>query len=207
MQRPRRHRATESQRRLLLCVSVSLWLPFVAVAVGCRQDMHDAPRYKTYARSDFFGDERSARPIVEGTIARGQLNEDEVLFTGKQGGAFVAAVPLPVDAALLARGRQRYGIYCTPCHGLAGKGDGMVVRRGYRKPASFHDQKLRDQPVGYFFDVITNGFGAMPDYAAQVPVRDRWAIVSYLRALQLSQHAVLDDVPAKHRPELVAVSP
>jgi mono/diheme cytochrome c family protein len=140
-------------------------------------------------------------------VARGQLNEDEVLYTGKSGAAFATAVPVPVDAALVARGRQRYGIYCTPCHGLAGKGDGMVVRRGYRKPMSFHEQRLRDQPVGYFFDVITNGFGAMPDYAAQVPVKDRWAIVSYIRALQLSQHATIADVPAARRPELVAVNP
>jgi mono/diheme cytochrome c family protein len=212
MQRQEHHRDTEAtengQKRFRSSVfSVPLWFFVVAVASGCRQDMHDAPRYKTYARSDFFGDERSARPIVEGTVARGQLEEDEVLYTGKQGGAFVATVPLPVDAALLARGRQRYGIFCTPCHGLAGKGDGMVVRRGYRKPTSFHEQKLRDQPVGYFFDVITNGFGAMPDYAAQVPVRDRWAIVSYVRALQLSQHATLAEVPAAHLPELVAVNP
>jgi len=200
MQRQGGHRVTESQRRLLLCASVTLWLPFVAVA--CRQDMHDAPRYKAYARSDFFGDERSARPLVEGTVARGQLDEDELYYTGKKGGVFTTTLPLPLDAALLARGRQRYGIYCTPCHGLAGKGDGMVVRRGYRKPSSFHDQKLREQPAGYFFDVMTNGFGAMPDYAAQVQVRDRWAIVAYIRALQLSQHATRADVPAAHLPEL-----
>jgi mono/diheme cytochrome c family protein len=187
-------------RRLLLSIAV------VAVA-GCRQDMHDAPRYKPLAKSDFFGDQRSARPLVEGTVARGQLHEDARLYTGKEGGAFVAVLPVPADEALLRRGRERFGIYCTPCHGLAGRGDGMVVRRGYRKPVSFHEARLRAQPVGYFFDVISNGFGAMPDYAAQVPVRDRWAIVAYLRALQLSQHATLDDVPASQRPQLGGVAP
>jgi mono/diheme cytochrome c family protein len=114
---------------------------------------------------------------------------------------------MPADMAMLQRGRQRYEIYCTPCHGLAGNGDGMVVRRGYRKPVSFHDDRLRAQPAGYFFDVMTNGFGAMPDYAAQLPVRDRWAVVAYIRALQLSQHATLDDVPPNVRPQLKVVAP
>jgi len=182
---------------------------FVAVALSaaCRQDMHDAPRYEALEKSDFFGDQRSARPLVEGTVARGQLGEDEVLYTGKAGGVFATQSPVAVDLSLLERGRQRYGIYCTPCHGVAGRGDGMVVRRGYRKPGSFHDDRLRAQPVGYFFDVITNGFGAMSDYAAQVPVRDRWAIVAYIRALQLSQHATIADVPPEQRPELGVVAP
>ena len=176
-------------------------------AGGCRQDMHDAPRYEPLEKSDFFGDQRSARPLVEGTVARGQLNEDEVLYTGKAGAAFATQLPLPVDLKLLERGRERYGIYCTPCHGLAGRGDGMVVRRGYRKPTSLHDDRLRAQPDGYYFDVISNGFGAMPDYATQVPVRDRWAIVAYIRALQLSQHATVSDVPPAMRPQLGAVAP
>jgi mono/diheme cytochrome c family protein len=169
--------------------------------------MHDTPRYEALEKSDFFADQRSARPLVEGTVARGHLDDDEVLYTGKSGAAFAARLPLPVDMALLQRGRQRYDIYCTPCHGLAGNGDGMVVRRGYRKPTSFHDDRLRAQADGYFFDVMTNGFGAMPDYAAQVPVRDRWAIVAYIRALQLSQHATLADVPPAVRPQLQVVSP
>jgi mono/diheme cytochrome c family protein len=169
--------------------------------------MHDEPRYEALEKSDFFADQRSARPLVEGTVARGQLNEDEALHTGKSGGAFVTQLPMPADLPLLERGRQRYDIYCTPCHGLAGNGDGMVVRRGYRKPSSFHDDRLRAQPAGYFFDVMTNGFGAMPDYAAQVGVRDRWAIVAYIRALQLSQHATLADVPPAERPQLKVVNP
>jgi mono/diheme cytochrome c family protein len=164
--------------------------------------MHDQPRYKPLARSEFFGDERSARPRVPGTVARGHLPGDPALETGKVGTGFVAAVPVPIDLKLLQRGEQRYRIYCSPCHGQVGRGDGMVVRRGYRPPPSFHIDRLRAQPAGYFFDVITAGFGAMPDYAAQVSVPDRWAIVAYVRALQLSQNATVADVPAQRRGEL-----
>ena len=178
-------------RARALCVSLSLWL-FVG---GCRQDMHDTPRYEAYEKSEFFGDERSMRPQVEGTVARGQLREDAALFAGKNGTAFVARVPVAVTPDLVKRGRQRYDIYCAPCHGAAGRGDGIVVRRGFRAPSSFHVDRLRAQPDGYFFDVITNGFGQMPDYASQVPVADRWAIVAYLRALQLSQHVRFASLP------------
>jgi mono/diheme cytochrome c family protein len=178
-----------------------------ALAAGCRQDMHDTPRYEALERSDFFGDQRSARPLVEGTVARGHLKEDEHLHTGKVGGVFATTLPVPLDMALLERGRQRYEIYCSPCHGLAGKGDGMVVRRGYRQAASFHIDRLRAQPVGYFYDVIAHGFGAMPDYAAQIPVRDRWAVVAYIRALQLSQNATVAEVPPALRPQLQAAEP
>ena len=177
----------------VLCVSVSLW-PFF---VGCRQDMHDAPRYEAYEKSDFFGDARSMRPQVADTVARGQLREDAVLFTGKVGTAFVTKIPIPVTAPLLHRGRQRFDIYCSPCHGRAGRGDGIVVRRGYRAPSSLHVDRLRGQADGYFYDVVTNGFGTMPDYAAQIPVADRWAIVAYIRALQLSQHAPMAGLPAR----------
>jgi mono/diheme cytochrome c family protein len=137
------------------------------------------------------------RPPVAGTVARGQLHEDAALFTGKQGAAFVPRIPIPVTTQLVHRGRQRFDIYCAPCHGRAGNGDGIVVRRGYRAPSSFHIDRLRAQADGYFYDVITNGFGAMPDYAAQIPVADRWAIVAYLRALQLSQHAPISALPAQ----------
>lgn len=172
-------------------------------ALACRQDMHDQPRYKPLAKSDFFPDhQRSARPQVPGTVARGQLREDATLYTGKSGAAFAEAVPLPIDITLLKRGEQRYLIYCAPCHGQVGRGDGMIVTRGYRQPPSFHIDRLRAEPAGYYFDVITSGFGAMPDYAAQVGVRDRWAIVAYIRALQLSQHATLAEVPAERRAEL-----
>jgi mono/diheme cytochrome c family protein len=172
------------------------------VTLACRQDMHDQPRYKPLAKSTFFDDHRSARPRVPGTVARGHLPGDPALETGKAGTAFVAAVPVRIDLPLLQRGEQRYGIYCAPCHGQVGRGDGMVVRRGYRPPPSFHIDRLRAQPAGYFFDVITAGFGAMPDYAAQISVPDRWAIVAYVRALQLSQNATVADVPAERRSEL-----
>ena len=173
-----------------------------AFVAGCRQDMHDAPSYDPYEKSDFFPDGRSARPPVAGTVARGQLREDAAFYTGRAGAAFVASVPLPVDGAVLKRGRERYSIYCTPCHGQSGEGDGLVVQRGFRRPPSFHVDRLRAQPDGYLYDVITSGFGTMPDYAAQVGPRDRWAIVAYVRALQLSQNATVSDVPPERRGEL-----
>jgi mono/diheme cytochrome c family protein len=175
-------------------------------AAGCRQDMHDQPKYKPYRRTDFFGDARSERPLVEDTVARGQLRVDAAYFTGKQGQTPIEAVPVALTPALMARGQERFGIYCTPCHGQTGRGDGMVVQRGYRRPPSFHIDRLRNEKDGYFFDVVTSGFGAMPDYSAQVPVADRWAIVAYIRALQLSENARMDDVPPEHRAE-VATGP
>jgi mono/diheme cytochrome c family protein len=174
-----------------------------SAAFGCRQDMHDQPRYKPLAKSDFFGDDRSARPLVEDTVARGPLRDDSLLYTGKAGTEFADAFPMKVDTAVLHRGQERYKIYCSPCHGQVGRGDGAVVRRGFKnRPESFHVARLRQKPAGYFFDVITNGFGAMQDYSAQITVQDRWAIVAYVRALQLSQNASLADVPAVNRAEL-----
>ena len=162
--------------------------------------MHDQPKYIPLRESAFFDDERSARPLVEGTVARGQLHDDELLYTGKvrrrgRDGVSVRAS----TRAVLARGQERFNIYCSPCHGRTGQGDGMIVQRGYRRPPSLHQDRLRNAPVGHFFDVMTNGFGAMPDYAAQIEAEDRWAIVAYIRALQLSEHATLADVPAAER--------
>jgi len=184
-------------RRAAACV-----LLVASAALGCRQDMHDQPKYKPFRRSTFFGDERSARPLVEDTVARGQLRADAAYFTGKQGTMPIDQMPVAVTPALMERGRQRFTIYCTPCHGQTGRGDGMVVQRGYRRPPSFHIDRLRNEKPGYFYDVMTNGFGAMPDYSAQVAPADRWAIVAYLRALQLSENARLEDVPADQRAEL-----
>jgi hypothetical protein len=167
----------------------------VAGAAGCRQDMHNQPKYRSLRASTFFADGSSARPAVEGTVARGTLREDQAFHTGKNGNTPVAELPFAVTADVLDRGQQRYNIFCTPCHDQTGGGQGMVVQRGYRRPTSFHDDRLRSAPAGYFFDVMTNGFGAMPDYRAQVPAEDRWAIVAYIRALQLSQRATKDDVP------------
>jgi mono/diheme cytochrome c family protein len=169
------------------------------VAPACRQDMHDQPKYVPLRGSAFFGDARSARPLVAGTVARGHLHDDSLMYTGKIGAADATVLPFAVDARVMARGQERFNIYCSPCHGRTGQGDGMVVQRGYRRPPSYHQDRLRDAPVGHFFDVITNGFGAMPDYAAQIKAEDRWAIIAYIRALQLSAHATLGDVPPADR--------
>ena len=182
----------------------------LVAAAGCRQDMHDQPKDKPFRPSAFFQDGRSARPLVEGTVARGALREDEALDTGKLGRDFVSEFPLPVTPQLLARGEQQFQVFCAPCHGRTGRGDGMVVQRGFKAPSSFHVERLRAAPIGYFYDVMTNGYGAMADYAAQVAPHDRWAIAAYLRTLQYSQYAPVGDVPIERRAELeesLAVGP
>lgn len=178
-----------------------------AMLAGCLQDMANQPRYKPLEASTFFKDGRSARPLVAGTVARGQLREDEHLHTGKVNGQLAATFPFPITAEVIERGGERYNIYCAPCHGALGDGRGMIVRRGYKQPPSFHIDRLRDAPPGHFFDVETNGFGAMPDYSAQVAAEDRWAIIAYIRALQLSQRATMDDVPASERDKLLKEKP
>lgn len=178
----------------------------IVLLVGCRQDMHDQPKVRPYRESQFFEDGLSARPVIAGTVARGDLREDDHLWLGKVDGKPAVEFPFAVDAALLGRGRERYDIYCTPCHDGVGSGQGVVVRRGFRRPPSIHDERLRGAAVGYLYDVVSNGFGVMPPYAAQIPVRDRWAIVAYLRALQLSQHASLADVPEAERAKLEGTS-
>jgi hypothetical protein len=228
-------------------------LPFAFAA--CRQDMHDQPKFRPLRPTDFFKDERSARPLVEGTVARGHLNEDDLLYTGRTaqattgtnqqaaqsqrpqaqpqaaqpqstqpqtaqqqtgqqqtgqsqpgqpqpGQGFANVFPFPVTKDVLDRGQERYNIFCSMCHDRTGTGNGMVVRRGYRQPPSLHIDRLRSAPAGHFFDVITNGFGAMPDYRSQIPARDRWAIIAYIRALQLSRQGTINDVPAEERDKL-----
>jgi mono/diheme cytochrome c family protein len=157
--------------------------------------MHDAPRYDPLEASPIFAQGASARQPVEGTVARGLLTDDELLTTGKVGGAAVNEFPFAITAADLDRGEERFNVYCSPCHSRTGDGRGMVVQRGFRTPPSLHDDRLRQAPAGHFFDVITNGFGAMPDYRAQIRVDDRWRIVAYVRALQLSHYATTSDVP------------
>jgi mono/diheme cytochrome c family protein len=164
--------------------------------------MHDQPKYIPLRESTFFSDARSARPVIPGTVARGQLRDDTLLYTGKVDNADATVFPFAIDDKLMARGRGRFDIYCAPCHSRTGTGDGMIVRRGYRHPPSLHLDRLREAPVGHFFDVITNGFGAMPDYATQIKAEDRWAIIAYVRALQLAAHATVADVPAAERDKL-----
>ncbi len=170
---------------------------------GCRLDMHVQPKYKPFEPSSFFDDGRSARPVVPGSVARGHLRIDEHLYTGKVNGILVNTFPFPITRQDLERGRERYNIYCTPCHDGVGEGRGMIVRRGFPPPPSYHMDRLREAPVGHFFDVITHGYGAMYSYAGRVSPEDRWKIVAYIRALQLSQRARLDDVPEKVRPQLM----
>jgi mono/diheme cytochrome c family protein len=164
--------------------------------------MHDQPKYRPLRGSELFADKRSARPLVEGTVARGTLREDAAFYTGKTADGFVAEIPVKVTAELLARGQSQYQVFCSPCHGRTGRGDGMVVQRGFKRPSSYHVDRLREVPIGYFYDVITIGFGAMADYAAQVPPGDRWAIAAYVRTLQLSQYAPVAEVPADRHGEL-----
>jgi mono/diheme cytochrome c family protein len=170
---------------------------------GCRQDMHDQPKFIPLRPSGFFADGRSERPLIEGTVPRGHLNDDTAFYTGKgPDGKPLDTFPFAVTADVVERGQDRYNVYCAPCHDRTGSGNGMIVKRGYRKPPSYHIDRLRQVPNGYLYDVIARGFGAMPDYAAQIPPRDRWAIVAYIRALQLSQHAALSDAPAEARSQL-----
>jgi len=183
--------------------AVALASVLLALAAGgCRRDMQDQPKARPLRPSAFFPDGRSERPLVAGTVARERVSADPVVATGRQGGDFVREAPIPVTPALLARGRERYDIYCAPCHDRVGTGAGMIVQRGYRHPPSFHDDRLRAAASGYIFDVISRGFGVMPAYAVQVPVPDRWAITAYIRALQRSQNATLADVPAAERATL-----
>jgi len=174
----------------------SLGFMGLLVLAGCRQDMHDQPRFKPLAMSDFYPDMRSSRPPVEGTVARGQLHDDTYFYTGKVGKDPGDYMPFPVTKEVLGRGQERFNIYCAPCHSRLGDGNGIVVQRGFRAPPSYHTDRLRKAPLGYFFEVMTYGYGAMPEYAPQIPARDRWCIVAYIRALQLSQSATNSDVPS-----------
>jgi mono/diheme cytochrome c family protein len=202
----------KSHKKAICAFCAFLWL--ILTAAGCRRDMQDQPKMKPLRGSTFFSDGLSSRQPIEGTIPRGYLRSDTAFYTGKKTGLAntpgatptpgtaqptaggtpanaypddVDTFPFQVTADVVTRGRERYDIFCSVCHGLTGNGDGMVVRRGFRRAASFNDDRLRQAPVGHFFDAITNGWGAMPSYAPQIPVQDRWAIIAYIRALQLSQ--------------------
>lgn len=180
---------------------LALLAMLVSVFAGCRQDMHDQPRYEPLEANPFFADQRASRPQVAGTVARGQLREDEHLYTGMVNGEPVETFPFAVTREIIDRGRQRFEIFCSPCHGQLGNGEGMVTERGFRKPPTYHSRQLRETPVGHFYDVITNGFGAMYSFNDRIPPRDRWAIVAYIRTLQFSQAARLDELPPAVRQE------
>jgi cytochrome c5 len=185
----------------------SAFCVLLLVSLGaCRQKMSNQPRYDPLEPSDFFADGQSARPRVAGTVARGELSSDPFFDTGKVNGAVSDGFPFPVTLEVINRGHERYDIYCSECHSRTGDGNGMIPARGYRRPPSFHTATLRTATTGHIFDVMTNGFGAMPPYGTMIPPRDRWAIVAYIRALQLSQNATVADVPTLDRALLDAPS-
>jgi hypothetical protein len=182
---------------------------FLAVLAGallsaaCRNEMYDQAKAKALSESDFFANGQNARPVPNDTVARGYLREDRAMYAGiGKDGQFVTEIPLPLTRDLMNRGRERFDIFCSPCHGKQGSGTGMIVQRGFKQPSSFHSDRLRQQPIGYFFDVMSQGFGEMSSYSGQVSPEDRWAIAAYLRALQLSQHANIAELPAEDRAEL-----
>ena len=196
-------RQTRSPARVL---TVACLGAIALLLSGCRLDMHVQPKYLPYEPTDFFGDGRSERQPVPGTVARGHLRLDELMFTGRENGVVVDKFPFPITKADLDRGRERYNVYCTPCHDYTGSGRGMIVQRGFPQPPSYHIQRLRDAPAGHFYEVITNGFGAMYSYAARVEPADRWRIAAYIRVLQLSRNAKMDDVPESQRQALTQQS-
>jgi hypothetical protein len=183
--------------KLIKLLFIMLFL--ILAITGCRQDMADQPKYLPLQPSDFFADGQAARPLVEGVVARGQLKDDTLFYSGKVGNDWSETFPMPVTKELVERGRQRFNIFCSPCHDQLGNGNGIIVQRGFIHPPSYYTNDLRNEKVGHLFDIVTNGFGAMPSYSAQVPARDRWAIVAYIRALQISQPIVAPETPADKR--------
>ncbi len=191
------HKKTLPRKLVLVCLLVAF--------AGCT-DMWDQPKYKPMRASKFFAD-GSSRPLVEGTVARGYARTDELMYTGKVNGRLADSFPFSVTQEILQRGQDRFNIFCSPCHGRLGNGDGMIVRRGFPRPNSFHADSVRSLPAGFYFDVITNGFGRMYSYAPSVAPEDRWAIVAYIRALQLSQHASVADLDPAERKQVPEAKP
>jgi mono/diheme cytochrome c family protein len=182
-------------------MKISLLL-LMLLATGCRRDMFQQPRDNPLSSSDFFSDGAGSRPLIPNTVARGHLDADEAFYTGKIGSNLVATFPIPITRGLLERGQERFEIYCAVCHGPAGDGKGMIPQRGFPAPPSYHIDRLRQAPVGHFFDVISRGYGVMYSQAPRVAPADRWAIIAYIRVLQLSHNARLEDVPAAERAQL-----
>jgi len=193
---PALQRNSRWHKRASRMAQVAAAAALLAGLSGCRLDMHVQPKYVTEQPTGFFADGRSERPVVPGTVARGHLQTDELLYTGMENGVESNRFPFPITRADLERGRERFNIYCTPCHDYTGNGNGMIVQRGLTHPPSYNIQRLRDAPVGHFVNVMTNGFGAMYSYGSRITPADRWRIAAYIRALQLSQHAPVQDVPA-----------
>lgn len=181
---------------MLTCFLVGGLVVFVS---ACRQDMHNQPKYVPYRSSEFFKDGLSERQQVVGTVARDELHEDTYFYSGKVNGKEGDVFPFPITEAIMERGRERFDIYCSPCHSRVGDGNGMIVKRGYRQAINFHDPKVVSETVGHYYDIISHGFGAMPDYAAQIAPPDRWAIAAYIRALQYAQNGTMADVPSGQR--------
>jgi mono/diheme cytochrome c family protein len=201
-QKPETRNGFLANRRVLFLLLVSgFWF---LVLAGCRQKMANQPRYDPLEPSDFFADGMAARPRIAGTVARGEMTADPFFDSGKINGQVADGFPFPITKEILDRGHERYDIYCGQCHGRVGDGNGMIPSRGYRRPPSFHTETLRTRPTGHYFDVMTNGFGAMPPYRTMVSPRDRWAIAAYIRALQLSRSATVADVPVTDRASLDA---
>src|ERR1041385_4032070 len=196
MSRGREIRRQKAEGRGVLCV---LLLSALCLLPSCRQKMANQPKYDPLEPSDFFADGMSARPRVPGTVARGELDIYSFMATGKINGQDGDGFPMPVTMAVMNRGEERFNIYCSECHGKVGDGNGMIPARGYRRPPSYHTEALRNAKTGHFFDVMTNGFGSMPSYAPQVPVQDRWAIVAYIRALQLAHNATVNELTPEER--------
>jgi hypothetical protein len=181
---------------------IPLLFALLLFTAACRRDMQDQPKYKPLGENHFFADGRDSRPVPPNTIARDELDGDDPVHTGSSNSGFVTTIPVSVDLDLLHRGEDRFNIYCSPCHGRTGDGDGMIHRRGFWIPPNLHTDRLRSVPPGYLYQVIANGYGAMPEYRDQIAVRDRWAIVAYIRALQLARHATVNDVPQDARGRL-----
>jgi hypothetical protein len=177
---------------------------------GCRQDMQDQPKFKPLGETAFYADKRESRPLLANTVARGDLHDGDPEFytgkTGKDGKDDVDVFPIAVTEEFIERGHQRFDVFCSPCHGRLGNGLGMIVRRGFKQPPSYHTDKLRNAPVGHFYDVVTNGYGAMYNYAAQIQPRDRWAIIAYIRTLQYSQNVKVADLSAEQRAKLPSLT-
>jgi len=199
----------ERRRQAAKTCEVRRWVATMGLAslvvfgAACRQDMHDQPSYSALEASTFFEDGASARLPVPGTVARGQLHiDDELLYTGVANGRPALVFPFPIDQDVMERGQVSFNAYCSPCHGQSGRGDGVIVQRGFTQPPDLTDSFMSSSPLGHLFNVITNGFGAMPDHGSQIKVRDRWAIIAYVKALQLAASATLEDVPVAERGRL-----